>query len=217
MWVCRLEVWHENCIYLTNSSKHNVIVSIYPLSSHLEGRYRYLTHLAIINGKKEDVAKFIESIRKDKRCLQLQGSGNFYLMYLKMENTDRHTSYYYTSKIFFFKPIIHNHGSEEWYFGVWERETATNLLKIFKKHFHVKLISIKEEESLDFFLPQVMPKMTEKQKLAMQIAIRNGYYAFPRKTDLASLAKIMGVSRVTFQEHLRKAENRILPHIFGES
>ena len=60
-------------------------------------------------------------------------------------------------------------------------------------------------------------ELTEKQKQAIHEAIINGYYNYPRKIDLEKLSKIMKVSRVTFQEHLRKAESKLIPQIFGYS
>ena len=215
MWIGHFKVWHENCIYLTNSSKFNVVISMYPLNSYTEGKYRYHTNINILSGKNEDIEKLIESIRKDKRCIEFRGSGNVYLSYMRLESSDYHTTNYYTPKIFLLKPIVHKDGKEDWYFGAWEREIVTEMLKIFKKHFNVEVLSIKEEDFTDVFIPNVMPKMTEKQKEALRLAVKEGYYNYPRKTDLKKLSKITKVSRVTFQEHLKKAESKILPEIFG--
>jgi predicted DNA binding protein len=55
--------------------------------------------------------------------------------------------------------------------------------------------------------------MPEKQKQAMNLAIKNGYYNYPRKTNLDNLAKIAKVSKQTFQENLRKAENKLIPSL----
>ena len=56
--------------------------------------------------------------------------------------------------------------------------------------------------------------LPEKQKEAFDIAVKNGYYKFPRKIDLTGLAKLAGVSASTFHENLRKAEAKLLP-FFG--
>lgn len=42
---------------------------------------------------------------------------------------------------------------------------------------------------------------------------RIGYYAQPRAATTEELAKGMGVSRTTFEEHLRKAESRVIPRL----
>ncbi len=217
MWICHLKVGHENCIYLTNSSKFNVVIAMYPLNSYTEGKYRYHTNVNILSGRKHDVEKFVEAVKKDKRCIEFSGSGNVYLSYMRMESSDYHTTNYYTPKIFLLKPIVHKEGKEDWFFGAWERDIITEMIGEFKKHFNVELLSIKQKDFTDIFIPQVMPKMTEKQKQALQLAIKEGYYDYPRRTDLVKLAKMMKVSHVTFREHLKKAESKIIPHIFGES
>jgi predicted DNA binding protein len=215
MWIGHFKVWHKNCIYLENSSKYDVVISMYPLTSYKEGKYVYHTNVNILTGKNID--KFIKAIKKDKRCLNFSGSGNVYLSHLRMDVKDFHTTNYYTPKIFLLKPIVHKNGKEDWYFGAWEKETITELYNTFKKHFNVKMLSIKEQDFTDLFIPHIMPKITEKQKLAIHLAIMSGYYEFPRKTDLSKLAKMMNVSRVTYQEHLRKAERKLIPQIFGYS
>lgn len=217
MWIGHFKVWHDNCIYLENSSKFNVVISMYPLNSYVEGKYRYHTNVNILTGKKEDIKKFVDSIKKDKRCMEFNGEGNVFLSYLRLESSDYHTTNYYTPKIFLLKPIVHKDGKEDWYFGAWEKEIITEMLSVFKKHFNVEVLSIKRKEFTDIFIPQIMPKMTDKQKESLRLAIKKGYYNFPKKTDLEKLSKLMGISRVTFQEHLRKAESKILPGIFGDN
>jgi predicted DNA binding protein len=53
-------------------------------------------------------------------------------------------------------------------------------------------------------------ELTPKQREAMLQAHRYGYYASPRQIKTESIAKGLGLSRSTYEEHLRKAENRIL-------
>lgn len=52
--------------------------------------------------------------------------------------------------------------------------------------------------------------LTDKQAEAVVLAHRHGHYASPRKTTAASIADSVGLSRSTFEEHLRKAENNLL-------
>lgn len=190
---------------------------MYPLNSYVDGRYRYHTNVNILNGNSENIKKFIDAIKKDKRCIEFKGNGNVYLSYIRLETDDYHTTNYYTPKIFLLKPIVHKNGKEYWYFGAWEKEIVTEMFQIFKKHFNVEMISIEEKDFTDIFIPHVMPKMTEKQKEALRLAIKEGYYDYPTKIDLNGLAKILKISRVTYLEHLRKAESKIMPGIFGES
>ncbi len=53
-------------------------------------------------------------------------------------------------------------------------------------------------------------ELTPKQRDAMLQAHRHGYYASPRQVTTENIARGLGLSRSTYEEHLRKAENRIL-------
>lgn len=52
--------------------------------------------------------------------------------------------------------------------------------------------------------------LTEKQTDALLTAHRNGYYKLPRKADIQTIAAKTRVPRTTFQEHLKKAENKLV-------
>jgi len=59
--------------------------------------------------------------------------------------------------------------------------------------------------------------LTEKQMDAILTAHRYGYYNLPRDADVQAIATKVNVPRTTFQEHLMKAENKLVaalvPHI----
>jgi len=59
--------------------------------------------------------------------------------------------------------------------------------------------------------------LTEKQIDAMLTAYRHGYYSLPRDADVQAIATKEKVPRTTFQEHLKKAENKLVaalvPHM----
>ncbi|UCE95563.1 MAG: helix-turn-helix domain-containing protein [Candidatus Bathyarchaeota archaeon] len=52
--------------------------------------------------------------------------------------------------------------------------------------------------------------LTEKQMEAILAAHRSGYYNLPRVADVKAIAAKRKVPRTTFQEHLMKAENKII-------
>lgn len=52
--------------------------------------------------------------------------------------------------------------------------------------------------------------MTSKQLLALVEAIEDGYYAIPKKATVEELASRLGMPRSTFEEHLRKAEIKVM-------
>ncbi|UCG44803.1 MAG: helix-turn-helix domain-containing protein [Candidatus Bathyarchaeota archaeon] len=59
--------------------------------------------------------------------------------------------------------------------------------------------------------------LTDRQMDALLTAHKHGYYNLPRDLDVQAIAAKENVSRTTFQEHLKKAENKLVaalvPHM----
>ena len=53
-------------------------------------------------------------------------------------------------------------------------------------------------------------ELTAKQSDALLTAYRFGYYTSPRPVTTEEIASSVGISRTTYEEHLRKAENRVI-------
>jgi Predicted DNA binding protein len=59
-------------------------------------------------------------------------------------------------------------------------------------------------------LDSALPDLSSGQEEALLAAIEEGYYEIPRETKTAEVAGTLGISRRTFEEHLRRAENKII-------
>jgi len=57
------------------------------------------------------------------------------------------------------------------------------------------------------------PRLTDKQKDALSVALMNGYYSWPRGVGLVQLAHAAKISRRSMQERLRRAEAKLFPHL----
>jgi hypothetical protein len=64
--------------------------------------------------------------------------------------------------------------------------------------------------SLTLTADALFSDLTGKQIDALLTAYRNGYYQLPRKADVKRIAFKERVPRTTFQEHLKKAENKLV-------
>lgn len=64
--------------------------------------------------------------------------------------------------------------------------------------------------SLTITADTLFSELTEKQIDAMLTAYRYGYYNLPRDADIQTIAAEEHVPRTTFQEHLKKAENKVV-------
>lgn len=61
-----------------------------------------------------------------------------------------------------------------------------------------------------------LPAFTDKQMSALQLALINDYYSWPRSATLEKLAKSARISRRSFQERLRRAETKLMPFAIKE-
>ena len=64
--------------------------------------------------------------------------------------------------------------------------------------------------SLTLTADALFSNVTEKQMDALLTAYSHGYYRLPRKADVQTIASKKRVPRTTFQEHLKKAENKLI-------
>ncbi len=111
-------------------------------------------------------------------------------------------------------PAIYQDG---WgYFRVlgFEEERSRDLFRALNKLGPTELIR-KREIPLNFlptsvWVNSLFADLTAKQADALLKAHRYGYYSSPREVTTESIARSLGVSRSTYEEHLRKAENRIM-------
>ncbi|MDO8627602.1 MAG: helix-turn-helix domain-containing protein [Candidatus Diapherotrites archaeon] len=215
MWVGHFHLKHDNCIHLANCNKFDVVLSVYPLNIHKDKEFIYYTNINVLSGSEQNKKKFISAFKKDKRTQKMEINGNQFISFLKTERTDYHTMEQYDKRMFFLQPVVHDKGYEDWVVGSWEKKVVTDFYKRCKKLFDVKLYGIKEEKNKNVFFPKIAPNLTQKQVEALELAITLGYYDFPKKIELQELAKKSGISRVTFQEHLRKAEAKLMPLLLG--
>jgi PAS domain S-box-containing protein len=59
--------------------------------------------------------------------------------------------------------------------------------------------------------------LTDRQHQALEAAYRSGYFEWPRENAADDVSELLGVSRPTFQAHVRKAEAELLSAFFAES
>jgi hypothetical protein len=113
-------------------------------------------------------------------------------------------------------PTIHRQGWEHYTVIAFDESDVRALLRDLEADRDVEILSktaITEQQvphSMLAPVDQLFEDVTDRQLAALQLALESGYYEQPRKTSLRELADRTAVARSTYEEHLRKAENKLL-------
>ena len=107
--------------------------------------------------------------------------------------------------------------SDGWVYGrvlSFEEEATRAMFKILRAEGPAELMSKRELPltvlPTNIWVHSLFADLTDKQKDALLKAHRQGYYVSPRKVGTEDIARASGGSRSTYEEHLRKAENRVM-------
>ncbi len=212
MWIAKLKIKHD-CTIGTRCKKFRCISYSIPLGSWHDGEYEYTSERHTLEGDEENIKNFLEDLKKDKRIKNLEISKNT-IFFIGVRKKERIPTSHWNPKIFFVKPVfVDKTGYEYWEIASWKNEVISEFVKGLsrEKGMTLEIEKIENVKLDDIHFPHVMPKLSKKQKRAFELAVEHGYYHYPRKKGLKKLSKLMDISVSTFQEHLRKAEEKIVP------
>lgn len=75
-----------------------------------------------------------------------------------------------------------------------------------------RTISFPNDRSVDAPLND----LTEKQSLALEVALREGYFDRPRRHSAVDIAETIGIAKSTYLQHLRVGQRKLLNNVFTE-
>mgnify|MGYP006284230577 FL=1 len=113
-------------------------------------------------------------------------------------------------------PTIYRQGWEHYTVIAFDEGDVRALLDDLRADRDIELLSktaIAEKQIPHSMLTPVdrlFDDLTDRQLAALQLALEHGYYEQPRGTSLRDIADRTTVSKSTYEEHLRKAENKLL-------
>jgi predicted DNA binding protein len=120
-------------------------------------------------------------------------------------------------------PILYRDGWENYQLLVLDDTRGRALVRDLRRHGEVNITRVTLDrgsvglESASLRLRELLGSLTGRQLQALRLAYAHGYYALPRKVSLRSLAHDFGVGRSTYEEHVRKAERKVIraavPHL----
>lgn len=212
MWVIKFRNWHKDCLIRPLCVRYNVTDLVYLLKAWTEKKKFFYLELHILQGTQKAINKFVRALKNEKETKKLEGSGNY--IFTLNEKPASKNSYFplFDPKIIQVKPVVQrSDGYEDWELASFDREVLMKALKI--PDLQVEKESIEEKTIKDIFVPKINPELSEKQREAIELAVKNGYYNFPRRIHLEKLAEISKVKRQSYQENLRKAERKLIPFL----
>lgn len=220
MWVLKFKGKEEYNIYNSRTIKFKVKIQFYSRNHYIKNKKVFFINSGIIIGEEKNKKSFFLDLKKDKKIENLERNNNFFIsIYSEPMNSERTSilKTLYNPKITFLKPvIIGKDGFEEWEIASFNREDLEEIMKELEKLKikNLKILQFKDQKIKNLMIQSSEPDLTEKQKTALSLAIENNYYGYPRKIKLVELAKIMKISLSTYQFHLAKAEEKIMPFLF---
>ncbi len=212
MWIAKLKLLNDGTVIGSRTGKYNVDVFAFHLAYHHGKDCVFVQAAGTMHGKDEDKKALVKELKNDKRVLNFELNGDFFVSFYKLPGDLKMA---YNKDIIRLAPnFISSKGFQTVEVGSFKRDSLARLIRAFKRKYKAELLSIKQSKVKSFYFVKAHPELTGKQKNAIQLAIKNGYYECPRGTDLPKLAKHAGISYSTFQAHIRKAEHKLIPFFF---
>lgn len=186
---CRIELWcneHADLLYVTGSTIEPVISQV-------------LTDIGID-----------ELVRGDDEAVVITSSC------LKRHETTYIERYLESHNCLLLPPLRYENGAKHCRILALESEGLSDLYaELVDDGFTVDVQSKRKidaptQSSPLLSLDQVLPELTPRQRETMLLAVESGYYELPRETTTETLADELGVSRRTAEDHLRRAERKII-------
>lgn len=212
MWTAKITFDGSRALIGSKTLKHKINIFAFPLSYSYEKNYIIVHITGNILGKENNIKKFIKDLKKQKRTINFELNNNFFIGTIKEPIKAKNI---YNKNLIHLSPALIDENAQEFItIGSFNKKNLEKASKTLRKHWKAKLLYIKEKKIKNISIIQQHPELTLKQKQAIELAIKNGYYKYPRKIELKKLAKLMKISYSTYQAHLRKAEQKLLPFFF---
>jgi hypothetical protein len=214
MWVLKLKLDSSKQFMGKIAIKHQISMTGYPLSYYKDKKNLYIISAGFIFGEEKNKKAALKEFKKSPETIKFEQEGNFIINITKQP---LFTEPVYNPEIFRPNPVIINKiGYHIWDLASFNRKALEKVLDFAEKYLGAKILKFKQEPIKNISFTKLLPDLTINQKKAMELAINKGYYDYPKKIKMEKLAKEQGISYSTYQAHLKKAESKIIPHIYEE-
>lgn len=212
MWITRVKIKHD-CIIGNRCEKFKVTTIGTAFNVFQENGITHSPQIHTVHGDEKSIKKFIKDLKKDKRVKNLEVEGN--IIFLIEVRKEKIPATFYHSRLIYVKPVfVDTEGYEYWEVASWKKAILIDFIEHLEKNIkNVEVLKIQQTKLTDIYFSRLMPKLTPAQKRAIEFAFEKGYYKWPKKTNFGELAKQMNISVPTFREHLKRAEEKLMPDL----
>ncbi|MFH1451762.1 MAG: helix-turn-helix domain-containing protein [archaeon] len=217
MWTAKISFEGKNDSLIGKyAQESNVRILLFPLSWSDDPKGVLVHFAGNLFGDEKSKKKFIRLWKKDKcgRFLDIELNEDFFVG-TGIEYMD--AKEFYNKNIIFTQPFLVE-DNLMWTIVVssFEKKYLEKLINVLEKFHKVKIHYIQKKKIKNISFRAEALELSRKQKESIDLAIRNGYYDFPRKTSVKKLAKLSGLGFTTFHTHLRKAEQKLMPFFYSQ-
>jgi len=214
MWTAKITFDGSSALIGSRTLKHKVNLFAFPLSWFYEKSHVIVNATGILIGEEKNKKVFMKDLKKADRLINIEQNQDFLILTIKEA---LYTKTIYNKDIIHLAPtLIDESGKETLTIGCFNKKSLDRAISSLERNFKTTIHHIQERKIKNISIVKEAPELTDKQKQALALAIKNGYYDYPRKTSIEQLAKLSDLSFSTFHAHLRKAEAKLLPFYFSE-
>ncbi len=214
MWTAKISFDGSKALIGSRTLKHKVNIFAFPLSYFYQKNWIIVNITGILLGEEKNKQTFIKDLKKSPRLINLEFNKDFFIATIK---EPAYAKTLYNKNIIHLSPaLIDENGQETINTASFNKKQLSKAITTLEKSFETKIHYIQEKKIKNISIIKQNPELTDKQKQAINLAIKHHYYDYPRKIDIKQLAKLSKLSFSTFHAHLRKAEQKLLPYLFTQ-
>ncbi|HZX45493.1 MAG TPA: helix-turn-helix domain-containing protein [Candidatus Nanoarchaeia archaeon] len=204
MWRTKVRLKHS-CLFGDNCKEAKVTCLNMSFNTFKKGDSYFVFHMGTVFG--DNYTKFLALLKKDRRVDYIESDGRTFVVLEKRPEKEI-PGMVINNEVIYVKPVkVDEDGYETWELAAIEKEKLMDFINHFKDS---EILNIEQTKLKDIYFPRLSPNFSQHQRDALELAIEEGYYQFPKKTDLNKLSKIARLSKSTFREHLKRAEMKVL-------
>ncbi|MFH0712954.1 MAG: helix-turn-helix domain-containing protein [Candidatus Micrarchaeota archaeon] len=214
MWVAKIKMWHAGSASLDLTHKYKVTLTVHYLNAFQEKGTTWINRAIVIEGEEKEKA-LRAILREEKKRINVIETSNSQVIY-SIKCKDQYHITIMGNRTFFVRPIVVRDGFEFWTVGSHDKKQIVELVKQLNctGTSSAEMLSLRKGNPT-FYAAAETGNLTEKQIDVFRLAHQEGYYEYPRKTDLNKLAKLAKLSKTALRACLRRAEGAMLKSAYN--